>query len=83
MTIETIQIFHRETRNAAVGRDLDQKYELASSLGRGSTGCGGDGVQMYVRSEVLKRRSAQMDHRIGSAKKEPRLIRLDLRNVER
>jgi len=67
------QIFHRATGKTAVGRNLTQKCEVcpASSELSGTCVVNSPGeVQTYERKDTLKRRSVQVNHTVGNAKKE-------------
>jgi len=78
MTLDMAQIFHRATAKTAVGRNLAQKCEVCpGSWELSGTRVDGDEllnspgeVQTYERKDTPKRRSAQVVHRAGNAKKE-------------
>lgn len=76
MTFLMTQMFHRAIGKTAVGRSLGQMYPaswvlLVTWTGNEEILGSPEGVQTYERSDTLKKRSAQMDHRAGNDKKEP------------
>jgi len=86
MNFHMTQIFHRATGKTTVGRNLDQKCEVCPAGWELSGTCvdcdellnSPGEVQTYDRKDTPKRRSAQVDHTIGNAKKELVHIRLVL-----
>jgi len=83
MTFLITQMFHRANGKTAVGRNLGQMEPASRELSATCTSDEGlldspEEVQIYERSDTLKKRSAQLDHTAGNAKKEPVRIPLVL-----
>jgi hypothetical protein len=74
-TVHMTQIFHRAIGRTAVGRSLDQRSNVYPAGSELSVPCPNDKgapgeVQRSERNDMIKRRSAQVDHRTGYAKNE-------------